>query len=263
MCGEQNKRDVPSTDRTDLYRDVLLAVIALALLSTPVWVSAANVGEPTYTYERAQVVLDSEDGIAFANDSAVSRRVSISDDIGCSNYWDVRPCAFERYLAANNTVPTGIHSTNPDATHLGFAEERYRYVQINGTVYEVAYETNRSVQNDDGLYRVELALEPTSADDALRAVSRKASTERGVPKVAVEAAEEGEATSNREVEVPQTPLRLDDGTYYRVYETASDRPTNGEQTLQSGLSVFGPVVGLLVLYHLSRRVEVTYVGPET
>lgn len=243
-------------------RDLLLAVVALALLAAPVWVPAVNVGEPTYAYERVQIVADDEDGIAYVDETDVPPRIAISDDVACSNAWEVRPCAFERYLASNETIPTEVYTNNPDAPQT-IPVERYRYALIDGDVYETAYVANRSVQNDDGLYRIDLALEPASAEDVLRTVSLDASAEYvDAPSVVVEAATEGRATAHHEAEVPRTPLRLDDGRYYRVYEAGSSEPSPFGRLLRTGFPTVGPLVGLGLAVHLSRRVEVTHVGDD-
>lgn len=252
---------MPSDSRiTAFHRDILLAVVALTLLVAPLWVPAINIGDSTYTYARAQIVLDDEDGITYANETEGPFWKYISKDIGCSISRDVRPCAFERYLAANNTVPTEVYTNNPDAPH-EMATERYRYVQVDGSVYETSYVGNRSVQNDAGLYRLDLALELASPADVLRAVSRDVSAEHvDVAPVVVEAAKEGEATSHHEVEVPQTPMRLDDGTYYRVYTAESSDAAPMAQFLRIVLPIAGPLIGLFIVFRLFQRIEVTYVG---
>lgn len=177
---------MPSDSRiTAFHRDMLLAVVALTLLVAPLWVPAINIGDPTYTYERAQIVLDDEDGITYANET----------------------------------------------------------------------------ENDAGLYRLDLALEPASPADVLRAVSRDVSAEHvDVAPVVVEAAKEGEATSHHEVEVPQTPMRLDDGTYYRVYTAESSDVAPMAQFLRIVLPIAGPLIGLFIVFRLFQRIEVTYVG---
>lgn len=253
---------MPSDGRfTALHRDVLLAVVALALLTAPLWVPATNLGEPTYTYERAEVVVDDEGGITYANDTEVPLRVDISENVACSNSWAVRPCGFERYLASNDvTIPSGIYTTNP-SDRQSVPREKYGYALVNGTAYETVYTVNRSVQNENGMYRLDLALEPTDPDEALRSVSLPASADHvGIPPEAAESAREGEATSHREVEVPERPLRLDDGTYYRVYSAGSSDPNGLERLARTALTTVGPLFGLVYAYLVSRRFEVTHVG---
>ncbi|MBZ6496879.1 hypothetical protein [Natrinema longum] len=244
---------------TPFRREFVVAAVAILLLLTPVWVSVVNLGEATYTYERAEVVVDEEDGITYAGDPQLDE-TPISTEIGCSVPEDTRTCAFERSLLSNATIPTDVYTNNP-AAPFDVGINRYQYVAINGSVYDASYIGNQSVQRDDGLYRIDLALEPTTATDALRRVSVNVSTGSGdVHPVVVDAARQGTATADRAVEVPQTPLRLADGTYYRVFLAGQNEPTSLESLLGLGLSALGPIAGLYLCYRISRRVEIRYVG---
>ena len=242
---------------TPFRRTLLWVVIAVVLLASPVAVSATNVSERTYTYERAEVVVDDEDGIAYAGDPDLYNR-HLSEDIGCSTPGDTRTCAFERYLVSNGTVPTGMYASDPSSASpaFGLDIERYRYVQLDGTVYEPTYVANRTVQNDDGNYRIDLALESTEATDALRDVS---DGRTDVPSVVAEAAREGSASADREVEVPRTPIRVDDGTYYRVYQSDRSDPEPMMPVYATAVSILGPLAGLSILYRRVQRFELTYV----
>lgn len=246
---------------TPFRRTLLWATVSLALLATPVAVSAMNVSETTYTYERAEVVVDDEDGITYAGDPDLYS-IHLSEDIGCSTPMDTRTCAFERHLVSNATVPTELYATSssyPDDV-FDLRLDRYRYVQLDGSVYEPTYVVNQSVRNADGSYRVDLALESADATDALRDVSIDAADERAdVPSVVVEAAREGSASADREVEVPQTPIRVDDGTYYRVHQSDRSEPEPMMPVYGTALSIVGPLAGLHILYRLFQRLEVTYV----
>lgn len=246
---------------TPFRRTLLWVVVAVVLLASPVAVSAMNVSETTYTYERAEVVVDDEDGITYAGDPDLYS-IHLSEDIGCSTPADTRTCAFERHLVSNATVPTEMYATNPSAAiHMfDLGLERYRYVQLDGSVYEPTYVVNQSVRNDDGSYRVDLALESADATDALRDVSIDASNERAdVPSVVVEAAREGSASADHEVGVPQTPIRVDDGTYYRVHQSDRSDPEPMMPVYGTALSIVGPLAGLSILYRLCQRLEVTSV----
>jgi hypothetical protein len=106
---------------TPARRDFLLAVAALALLAGPLWANALHLGDPTYRYERARVEVGGERGIEYVDESAAPSGVSISEEIGCSIPREVRTCAFERYLAANHTVPR--RSTRTIRTRLPTASE--------------------------------------------------------------------------------------------------------------------------------------------
>lgn len=244
---------------TPVRRDALLALLALVLLLSPVWVAMANISETTYTYERAEVVSDEDSGITYEGDPPLEDKY-ISVDIGCSVPQDTRVCAFERYLLSDTTVPTETYTNNP-AAPFDVGINRYQYVQINGSVYDPGYIGNRSVQREDGLYRLDLALEPASTTDALRQVSVDVSTESdNVPSVAIQAARQGSATSDQEVKIPQTPLLVDGDTYYRVYLASQNEPGQMESVLGIGLSIAGPLVGLYVGPRLFRRIEIRYVG---
>jgi predicted heme/steroid binding protein len=218
-----------------------------------------NVGETTYTYERAEVTADGANGLAYVGDQQVAD-AHISEDIGCSVPADTRTCAFERYLLSNATIPTEVYTNNP-AAPFDIGTDRYEYVAINGSVYDVSYVGNRSARRDDGLYRIDLALERTTAANALRHVSIDVSSENGeVPPVVIEAAKRGTATADRTVAVPRTPLRIEGDEYYRVFLTGTHEPTRRESALGFGLSIGGPIIGLYLLYRLSHRFEIRYGG---
>lgn len=241
---------------TPARRDALLAVLALALLVAPVWAPMLNLGDPAQRYERARIT--TENGtIEYADEQEPPTHEPISTEIACTeSFMRSRGCFFEHYLAEGHTIPTGVWTTNPDHGHIP-SYQRYRYAAVNGTVYRVSYVANESVQNDMGLYRVELALEPEPADEVLHSVSVRA--ER-VPDPVRRAAETGVATSHREIEVPDRPVRLDDGTYYRVYDAGETEPSELDN-LVAGLLHYGlPFVGLSLVGHLSGKFEVRYVG---
>lgn len=245
---------------TPRHRDALLALLAIGLLATPLWAPTDDLGDDTYTYERAQVVVDDEDGISYADEPRVRGIGPISEELGCSTEFPSRTCAFERLLVENETVPTEIYTTTTGSTTLP-STDRYRYVQIDGDAYATRYVANESVTNAQGLYRIDLALEPVSAEDVLERISVDATAEYGdVPDVVAEAAREGSATSHREVTVPQMPIRLDDGTYYRVYLSERSSSDVDPRLLNVVFDVSSVTIGLLVLHALSRRFEVSYVG---
>jgi hypothetical protein len=117
------------------------------------------------------------------------------------------------------------------------------------------------VQNENDMYRLDLTLEQVAADEALRDVSIDASAEyAGVSPVAVEAEREDRAVASRRIEVPKTPIRLDDGRYYRVYEARSTEPDPSGRLLRTGLTTLGPLIGLVVGYRIWGRIEVSHTG---
>lgn len=245
---------------TPARRDALLAIVALALLVGPVWASALHLGDPTYRYERARIVV-SEQGFDYADEANVHSRLLISEEIGCSVGYDVRPCAFESYLAANHTVPTSIYAGNPEAPHGHIGVKRYRYVLVDGTVYETDLVANHSVQNSAGMYRLDLSLKPASPEQVLRHVSLDLSDKRDdMPPAVSDAATEGAGYAHRDIDVPRTPIRLSDGSYYRVYSAGRSEAPPIEHLFATLLTYVAPLVGLFGLLHLSNRVTITYVG---
>lgn len=243
---------------TPARRYALLTVVALVLLVAPVWTPMLHLGDYGDRYERAQVTTGNGT-IEYANESELQTNIPISTEIACTEpLMRSRGCFFEKYLSEKDTIPTGIWSSNPDYAPLP-SFERYRYTVMNGSVYEVSYVANESVQNDKGLYRVELALDPKPADEVLRSVSVSADR---VPDPIRRAAKSGVATSHRDVEVPDRPVRLADGTYYRVYRAGTTDPSELGDAFDGVLRYSLPFVGLALVGHLSGRFEVRYVGEE-
>jgi len=189
---------MPSS-RSVMYRDVFLAFLCVGLLTTPLWFSLLHIGDATYRYERVPVSTNGSD-IEYERDSVISHRISISEEIACSTGWEIRICSLEQLVLDRGQVPSALSHNNPNNTlEPGTFGARYRYVLLNDTVYAAAYDTNTSAPRDDGMYPVDLTLEPVSPERALRAVS--VPIESASPVVA-RAAREGSATSHREVPVP-------------------------------------------------------------
>ncbi|MFD1586935.1 hypothetical protein ACFR9U_08065 [Halorientalis brevis] len=247
--------------RSVLYRDVFLALLCVGLLTAPLWFAALHIGDSTYRYERVRVTADAS-GIAYATDDVTESRLPISHEVGCSSGSEIRICSLEQLVLDRGRIPSSFsHSTPNNTLEPGALGARYRYVLLNDTVYEAAYVTNTSAPRDDGMYPVALTLEPVSPERALRDVS--VPVESASPVVA-RAAREGSATSHRNVPVPETPIRLEDGRirpedgrYYRVYLEGSDDPSSFTRFM---LPFFAFLTGTVFLHHLSRRVELIYVG---
>lgn len=242
---------------TPARRDALLAVAALALVVAPVWAPMLHLGDPTYRYESVRVT--AADGtVVYADESETPQTPApISVEIACTaEFMQSRGCFFEQYLAKGYAVPSGISSSNPDTTDIP-TFERYEYVVVNGTVHETSYVVNRSRRNDEGFYGVDLALDPASADEALREVSIPAE-EASEP--VREAARTGASTAHGDVEVPKTPVRLDDGSYYRVYAAGRTDPLEIAQFAAGLLRLGGPLVGIGLSIRLAGRFEVRHVG---
>lgn len=259
---------------TPRRRDALGVLLALVLLTGPVWAPALHLDDPTYRYERARVTVDGS-GVAFANESAVPAATALSEEIACTGH-PSRACTFERYLARNHTVRTEIYSTSPDeqADAIGVGPAEYDFVRIDGTVYETTTLGNRSqvyvvangtvyekgeapedVGTSGDLYRLELSLRRVEPGEALADVSRDVES---VPDPIGRAARTGVGIAHRDLDVPETPIRTGEDTYYRVY-LASQRQSVGETAWIETVLVFGgPVAGLATLARLRHRVEITY-----
>lgn len=249
---------MPSELLSTARRDGVLAILAFALLTAPLWTPALSLGNPTYQYERLEVTAD-DAKIQYANESAVPSRTPISDEIACSGWDEARACAFERLLLENQTVPTTVRTNNPNMFP-GGAEERYRFVIVDDDVYEPTYAPNRSAQTDDGWYRVDLDIERTDANEVLRRVSLQVDS-NSVPAAVADAVRDGEATTRHEVDVPETPIRLENGTYYRVYEADwSDDAPPIHHALNWFLRYVAPFVALYLFARLWTRIE--YVGSD-
>ncbi|ELY46393.1 hypothetical protein [Natronorubrum tibetense] len=252
----------PLNSVAPFHRDLALAVLAVALLTAPLWAATLSLGEPVTEYDRVEVTTDG-DGVAYADPDAVPPETPISESIECAGWGgDVRACSFEEHLLEVDSLPTSLYSTNPNSTSVPWTltADYYDYVQLDDRLYEVAYETNASAQRSDGMYRVDITLEPADPDDVLRWESIDVD-DADLPSVVADTARDGSGTSRDAVDVPESPIELEDGTYYRVYQERGERdPPTGERPLSAALTFVSPVVGLIVLVRLSRRVEISYVG---
>lgn len=247
---------------TPARRDAVAAFVALALLAGPVWTSAFHLGETGYRYERIEVTTGEDRPVKFADGSERPSYVTVSERIGCSDWFEGRTCAFERHLSEGATVPTGVHTgRNGSAISTPF-EDDYDYVVVDDEVFRATYTTNGSAgEEEQGSYRVYLSLEPVSPETALENVSIDAAKYPDrVPDPALNAARTGSAVADHRIEVPEELILTDDGRYYRVYLAEEVEPSTGEQLVDVWLTYFTPVVGLLWLLLLRRRVEVNYVG---
>ncbi|ELY90574.1 hypothetical protein C483_10956 [Natrialba hulunbeirensis JCM 10989] len=246
------------------YRDLAVSLLALCLLTSPFLVATFHIGEPAHEFDRAAVTTN-DSTIEYADRDDVPALTPISEDIDCAGWaGDLRACALEEQVLDGQAVPAGMWTegvghTPPARPYLaGY----YQYVQLDRQVYEPTYETNASEQRN-GMHRVELSLEPTNPDDALQRISVDVTDEVLHPTVA-EAAREGATTTRAAVDIPETPIELEDGTRYRVYESqqVDDSPWDSS-SLASALRYIAPLLGIALLVSLSRRIEVSYVGGES
>lgn len=245
---------------SSIRRGVGLALLAFGLLAAPLWALPLHLDDPTYRYERTAVTAGNG-SIDYADSDMVSHETPLRDEIACTDGfpWDSRACAFERSLLENRTVPTSIQYGSAGRVRPP-VDDRYRYVLLDGAVYETIYIANESARRSDG-YRIDLALERTTLEQVLQDVSRPVTAEEVSPTVA-EAARSGDARSHREVENLDTLLRLEDGTFQYVTLTEESDPSLAARSLDFLLTYLAPLFGLSLLGYLSRRVEVTYVGDE-
>lgn len=77
---------------TPLRRDVVLAIVAVCLLFTPMWVSVTGIADRTHTYERVEVVGTDDGTLAYASGSAPPF-TAISEEVACSRGLEsIRAC---------------------------------------------------------------------------------------------------------------------------------------------------------------------------
>lgn len=239
-------------------KTLLLALLAIGLVAGPLWVEALHLDDTAYRYERAEVSVQ-EGTIEYVSDDP---GVDISDRIACTGAIDTRVCYLEQSLIGNQTVPTGRYTS--ENLSGGSIESEYRYVAGQDGVYEVDTWLNRSqgyvVENgsiravDEGtvpenrvLYRVELDLEAVDAGWVLDRVS--VDVDR-VEQPVREAARRGSVRTDRPVDVPETPVKLVDGSTYRVYLAAQHGPPESAGTAVFLLRYLAPLAGLFLGYSL-------------
>ncbi|WP_408959459.1 hypothetical protein [Natrinema sp. 74] len=246
---------------TPLRRDAVLVLAVIGLLAAPLWVPTLHLSDPNVRYERAEVVTNGTE-IKYATETDVPSGTPISDEIACSGAWETRPCAFERLLLENQTVPTRVQSASPGKTEpLPTDRYRYQYVHIDDTIYKPTYVANESARRG-GMYRVELSLKRMAPEEVLRSVSRPVSSD-DVPSAVAEVVRSGDTRTSHAIAVPETPIRIEeDGetAYYRVYEAERSDPWPRVGTLISMLTFLALLPGIWLLWRLSRRIDVTYVG---
>lgn len=239
-------------------RDALLTVLAVGLLLAPTGVSALHLTETRYHYKRVRVTTNRSHGIDYANWSAANTLTTgvpvLSRSIACSDGTRGRDCAFERYLEKGHTIPVGW-ATNPNMSLRGSVPNPYyRYAIINGTAYATRMRINDSIQNKKGEYRIDLALREEPVSRVLRAVSLNASQQRNsIPPVVYRAAKTGSATSYQSVDLPQTPIRTSNGSYYRVFLASRHSPAPLLPVYHALLTYGLPLLGIAILYRVFRR----------
>ncbi|WP_157575462.1 hypothetical protein [Haloferax sp. Q22] len=241
---------------TPSRRMVLIGVVVLMMVGGPLWSSLFHIGERNHQYESYEVVIDNETGLAYVDDSFPAMNHRLSEDLGCGPFSMSRICALER-VTLNSTVPTKRYTTNPDWEPPHFGHERYHYVLIDGQTYETRYVPNRSVtENGKYPYRLDLGLRPVPREDVLRSISLNVAH---VSPTVRAAAESGTHSTHARVDVPNTPVRLADGTYHRVVYDGYTQSTRAEGLLELILEFFAPFFGVILLPRVVSHFEVNYV----
>lgn len=246
-------------------RGATLLVLALILLTAPFWIGQFDLDADRYTYERTEVGV--EDGtISYVGPTTGPEpHLPISDDLGCEARGPnavERICSFEHHLATSNaTIRFGWSTTTIDMEPARGRE--HRYLLFPDGVYEQLERTANSTESASDLhgefYPMYLEIEAVDPHVALHDVSVDASRSN-VPNVVRRAAESGEASTRGGVDVPQDPIRVDGGTYYRVYESDVSDPPPLETAAYLFARFLAPVLGLGPLVTVGSNVRVTYVG---
>lgn len=248
---------------TPARRDAIAALVAVALIAGPVWASALHLAEPSHRYERVEITTDGGRGIGLAGDAVVLPDLKVSDRIRCVVPRESRICAFEEHLAEGRTVATDAYSAPNRSEPFLSHQTDYDYVVLGEEVYETSYVVNESARSEGGSSRIDLALEPIPPETALEDASIDATEEPDrVPDPVLVAARTGSATTHRDVDVPEEPIEVDGGRYYRVYQTGPVPYPEREEIADGLLTYVAPLVGVLWLRRLLGRVEVEYVGDE-
>lgn len=249
---------------TQQRRDATLVLLAILLLATPFLIGQLHFDDSVHRYERIEVT--TEDGtVQYAQDPLESDvDVPISDGIGCTYYHyrsDERYCTLENSLARNDHRVISAWATGPSPIP---ETSEYAYLAVNGSVYEPTLAASETPEpdrapNDQAVYPIYLDLDPVRAETALRRVSVPVN-QRYVSGPLRRAATTGQATVRGGVTVPSGPFRLENGSYYRVYQSdVSDPPTRDRAIYLLG-RYLAPLLGIGALYVVSGNVTVGYTG---
>ncbi len=230
---------------TPKRRDALVFLVGAVLVLLPVLTTMGFIGGADNHYESTEVVV-TDDTLSYADEGAVPAGTPISEDIACTGTQVERACALEPMLSDNETLSLGVTSDDPDRDPT-IAQPPYEFVQLEDGIYRAVYSTT-----DDGAVEVELS--PSSGSVAVHGVSTDPEHD-SVSSTVVEAAETGEATSRTAVDIPETPIIVDDG-YYRVY-LAEEGGEGSTSPLSLGI-FFGAGLGAIMLLSLLRNVRVNY-----
>lgn len=239
-----------------LRRDILLGLLALTLLTAPLWVGVLGMGETEYTYERAEVTA-TDTGLEYVEPDEVPPDLPISDAVECTGWdYDIRICTLEAKVL-EEPIETEVYTSNPNLTPAAPVTQgdNYQYIQMDDGIYEPSLDSNSSTQRSDGMYPVKLDLNPVAAADALEQVSLDPDN---APSVVAETAQAGTTTTTESVDVTETPLIVEDKTYYRVYQDGRNTASTADENLAYLLTYLGPLVGLFIVLNIGKRVQISY-----
>jgi|GEM_PF-3367520 len=252
---------VPRPSLSNRRVAILSVALGLLLLTAPLWIGVFDLQESVTTYEREEVTTEGE-AIRYATSPPGIRYPVLSEDLGCTlgqPRATMRLCAHEAALATGQERPVITWTDGPDANVLSPAI-RYRYVQVEEAVYEptadVADGPGDPPADETDRYPVYLDLERVDPATALADLSVPVEADR-VPGVVRSAAREGSATTRGTVDAPPHPIRLADGSIYRVVLDERGDPPAWSSILHSLAVYLAPVFGLLAIHAAWRRVEVT------
>lgn len=106
-----------------------------------------------------------------------------------------------------------------------------------------------SYPEDRVLYRVHLTLERLSPKKVLDRVSVDV---EHVDQPVREAARTGSSRTSRQVDNPETPVKLEDGSIYRVYLAAEQGPPESARSAVVLLRYVAPIAGLIIGYSVLK-----------
>lgn len=252
---------VPGPTLSNRRVALLALAVGLLLLTAPVWIGVVDLQKPVSTYERIEVTTE-DDRLRYAEPPRMGDYRPISPELGCAlgqPRTTRRLCDLEAGLAAGDGRPVAEWTDDPNEDPRS-PPHRYEYLLLNGAIYEptatVGSEPGDPPPGETDDYPVFLDLERVDADVALQELSIDGRADF-VPDVVRRAATDGSATTRGSVDAPRHPIRLADGSTYRVARTDTDDPPAWNTALHSLARYLAPVLGLLALHAAWRRVTVT------
>lgn len=258
---------VPRPELSPRRVAVISLVVGLMLVTAPLWIGVFDLQKPISTYERVEMTTD-EEAIQYAESPPGGSYPVMSESLGCTlgqPWTDRRLCELEASIANGDSRPITDWTDDPHADPRSPAH-RYEYVILDGTIYEpsasVGADPGDPPADADGEYPVYLDLERVDPAVALRDLSIAVQHD-SIPDVVQRAARDGSATTRGTVDAPARPIRLADGTIYRVVQSETEDPSAWYGVVHSLATYLAPLLGLLAIHAAWRRtnVRVTYREP--